>query len=306
MQTERFDTYTGQGRRVAVWRSVPATPHLDSPVIVLNAGFARRMRDVGGIALCLVRNGAIVYRFDSIDHLGLSDGGIVGFNFSGMTESLRAAIELARSMENRRRVRLVALSLSNLAAYRLAAEDSGIDRIMAISGVVHGVRTLETVLGHNYAKVKYEDLPERVPVFGHEIDPRPLWLDHRETGCFTFDNAVDQLTMITASVANCIADDDPWVDIDECHLSFTKGAGGDRMIIKLPYSGHDLGRNPVAITAILQKMTRLAVGTGSLREADSLPVELPGFDELLELRIAERSREMSEQTAALDERNAAK
>jgi hypothetical protein len=301
VKTERLDTHTSQGRRVAIWRSVPDAPSPDAPIIVLNAGFARRMRDVGSIALCLVRNGALVYRFDSVDHLGLSDGDILNFTFTGMTESLRAAIDLTRATENRRKVVLAALSLANLAAYQLAAEDSDIVRIMAISGVVNGLRTLKKVTGHDYSEVRYEDLPERVAVLGYQIDPRPLWTDHRKADCLSFDAAVGQLTRITAAVANCVAASDPWVDIDECEQAFTRGAGGDRMIIRLPYSGHDLGRNPVAITTILQRMTRLALGTGPLRYAESLPVELPRFDELLELRIAERNHEMSEQAAPVRE-----
>jgi len=306
MKTERLDTRTSRGGRVAVWRSAPGDPAPDCPVVVLNAGFARRMRDVGSIALCLARNGAVVYRFDSVDHLGLSDGGITAFTLTAMTESLQAAIELARSVENQSEVRLVALSLSNLAAYRLAARDSDIDRIMAISGVVHGLRTLEKVLGHNYATVEFDDLPERVRVLGHEIDPRPLWTDQKNTGCLTYSSAIEQLKKIAAPVVNCVAADDPWVDIGDCSHAFDEGSGGDRMIIKLPYSGHDPGGNPGAITTILQKMTRMAVSTGSPHDADSFPVDLPGFDELLELRIAERSREMSEQTAAPNERKAAR
>lgn len=305
MKTERLDAWTGQGRRVAIWRSAPDAPGPDAPVIVMNAGFARRMRDVSSIALCLVGNGVIVYRFDSLDHIGLSDGDILNFTLSGVTDSWHAAIELARSTENRRTVRLIALSLSNLAAYRLAAEDADIDRILAISGVVNGVRTLKEVIGHDYSTVGYDELPDRVSVLGHEIDPRLLWLDHRETGCVSFDRTVGHLARISSAVANCVAVEDPWVDIDECHLGFARGAGGERLVIKLPYSGHDLGRNPVAVTTILQKMTKLAVAGGSLRDAERLEVVMPEFDEILDLRIAERNREMSEQLAGMDERSTA-
>src|SRR5438552_18804541 len=112
MKTERLNTHTRHGRRVAIWRSTPEKADPGSPIVILNAGFARRMRNVVGIAWCLVRNGALVYRFDSIDHLGLSDGDIGAFTFTGMAESLRAAVGLARSVEGRRTVRVVALRLA--------------------------------------------------------------------------------------------------------------------------------------------------------------------------------------------------
>lgn len=298
MKTERLDALTASGRRVAVWRSLPDSPRPGCPVAVLNAGFARRMRDVGGIALSLVRNGAIVYRFDSIDHLGLSDGPIADFGLTAMTESLRAAAALARAEEDRDSIQIIALSLANLAAYRVAALDGGIDRIMAISGVVNGLRTLETVLGQDYSKVPYDDLPERVRVLGHDVDPRPLWHEAQDTRILAFADTVDDLKKIAAPIANCIAMDDPWVDIEDCNHAFAEGDGGERLIIKLPYSGHDLGRNPVAVTTILERMAKMVVSPPTWHDVDAESVTLPGFDELLELRVAERDREMSEQTTA--------
>ncbi len=302
VETERLDAWTDEGRRVAVWRSTLGKPRQEAPLVVLSPGFARKMRDVSSIALCLVRNGAVVYRFDSLDHIGLSDGTPDDYTLGAVEESFRATMELARSRENCRRVILVALSMSNLPAYRLAAEDSGIDRVLAISGVVNGIRTLEGALGRDYTLLEYDELPDRVDALGIEIDPRPLWLEHRATGCLSLEQTVTQLAKIKALVANCVAINDPWVDADECHSAFSEGAGGERLVVRIPYSGHDLGRNPVAVTTILQNMTQLAMGVASSQEDEQVDVIMPKFDELLEVRIAERHRERRERMGETAER----
>ena len=302
MKTERFDAWTEQGRRVAVWRNVPDAPATwPPPIVVLNAGFGRTMREVGSVALSLAHNGVIVYRFDSVDHIGLSDGGIVNYTVSGVYDSLRAAVELARSTEGRRAVRLVALSLSALAAYRLAAEDPDINAVVALAGVVNGRSTLHRVVGEDYTAMAYDDLPPRVDALGHEVDPRHLWLDNRATGCLSVERTIAYLSQIRVPVANFVASADPWVDIEECTQAFESGAGGPRTVVKLPYTGHDLGRNPVAISAMLRRLTEFV-----LRDAggSATAIRMPSFDDLLRFRIAEREQEAKERAADMTERSA--
>jgi acyl transferase len=295
VKTQRLDAWTDQGRRVAIWRTGPEAPAPDAPIVVLSAGFARRMRDLGSIALCLVRNGAIVYRFDSVDHIGLSDGDILDFTVTGIYDSWRAVIELVRATEGRRKVRLVGLSMAALAAVRLAYEDHDVESITAISGVIHGRHTLERVLDGDYLAVPLSELPDKMEILGHWVDPRKLWIDNRETGCLTLERTIEYLAGVPAAVANFVASDDPWVEIDECADAFARGAGGRRTVVRLPYSGHDLGRNPVAMTTMMQKMTELVIGGP---DGDSeLTVVIPTFDELLEVRIAERQQEADERAA---------
>lgn len=295
MKTERLDVRTASGQQVAVWRSAPEEMTDQTPVVVLSAGFARRMRDVSGMALCLARNHALVYRFDSVNHLGLSDGEIEDFSLGGLYESLAAVVELARSTEGRSNVKVVTLSLSLIAALWLAAGDSEIDGITAISGVVDGRATLNRVIGQNYVDVSREELPSRVEVLGHSVDPFGIWQDNQTTGILSMDTTVGHLNSVRSPVANFVASEDPWVDIDECQAVFTAGAAGPRTVVRLPYSGHDLGRNPVATTTILERMTEIVLGSEDSTQS-AKPI-MPLFNEFLEVRVAERRREQDERNA---------
>lgn len=297
MITERLDAKTAQGRRVAVWRSVPDAPAPGAAVVTISPGFARRMRHVGGIAQCMVANGAIVYRFDSVDHLGLSDGEIAAFSISGLSDSWRATLDLARRAEGCDRIRMVALSLSAQAAFRIAAEDTGIESITALSGVINGVATLREAVGTDWSLVPEEELPARVKVEGHEVDPRGMWRDVQHSGFLRVEQTVSDLQRFGGPVANFVASGDPWVDIAECESVFRQGAAGQRSIVRLPYSGHDLGRNPVAMTTLLERMT--AITLFGLDTAAPPPVTLPTFEELLDVSVTERRREATEREALL-------
>ncbi len=297
MITERLDTKTAQGRRVAIWRSVPEVPAAGSPVVTISPGFARRMRHVGGIAQCLVANGATVYRFDSVDHLGLSEGEIAAFSIGGLDESWRATLELARRTEGRDRIRMVALSLSALAAFRIAAQDTAIESITALSGVINGRATLQEAVGTDWSVVPEEELPARVKVEGHEVDPRGIWRDNQRSGFLRVERTVSDLRRFGGLVANFVASGDPWVDVEECESVFRQAAAGQRSIIRLPYSGHDLGHNPVAMTAMLERLSTITLS--GLDTVAAPPVVLPTFEELLDVSVTERRREAEEREALL-------
>lgn len=295
MHTDHRNTHTADGRRVAVWRNAPDEPSADAPIVVISPGFARRMRHVGAFAQTMVANGAVVYRFDSIDHLGLSDGEIAAFSISGLYDSWRATLALARETEGRDPVRLVALSLSALAAFRIASEDPAIESITALSGVINGASTLEHAVGDDWSVVPEDRLPDRVLVEGHEVDPRGIWWDNQRSGYLRVERAASDLRAFGGPVANFVASGDPWVDIDECETVFGQAATGERLVVRLPYTGHDLGRNPVAVTTMLERLSSITLH--GLHPEAAPPIVLPSFEELLDVRVAERRREVDEREA---------
>jgi hypothetical protein len=67
-------------------------------------------------------------------------------------------------------------------------------------------------------------------------------------------------------------------------------------VVQLAHVSHSVGRNPVALRVILSAVTRLVFGL-----PDDADVVEPSFDDILDLRAAERRRE-HEETLALRER----
>lgn len=99
MSTECFDVTTNNGRTVAVWRDSPSDNAGTGPIVVMAPGFGQRMRSSGVLALMLVYNGATVYRFDALDHVGISDGEIVDYSVTELMQALTAVVDNVRKRE---------------------------------------------------------------------------------------------------------------------------------------------------------------------------------------------------------------
>ena len=285
MRTERVDAQSPDRRRVVIWRSV-LDERPGAPVVVIGTGFGRRMRDSGSIAHYLASNGAVVYRFDGLDHVGLSDGSIRDFCLASAFSALVATVATARQREGVDAVTLVPVSLSALAAFRYAATHDDIAGIVALLGVVDGRKTLARVFGEDYTVLPSNELPETVRFERHDIDPRRLWEECRQGGWFAASDVTASLSQVPVAVTNIIARDDEWVDEADVRAVFDQSShAGPRRVVELQCASHGLARNPAALRLVLSELTAEVVHL----ERDA--VCEPTFEQLLDIRTAERRLE---------------
>ncbi|BBC32369.1 hypothetical protein SGFS_036630 [Streptomyces graminofaciens] len=284
MSTECFDVKTKEGRTVAVWRDSPPDKDATGPVVVMAPGFGQRMRSSGVLALMLTYNGATVYRFDALDHVGLSDGEIVDYSTTQLMEALTAVVDTVCEREGVASVSMVATSLSALPVLQLAADRKCADNIALMLGVVNGRQTLLKVLDTDYLDWELDDLPARVQIDKHSVDPRPIVAETRVVGWWELSATVDALSVLNIPVRNFVATDDDWVDIADVRTAFEAANLDQGNVVEVAVSGHALLRNPVALKALLTDVTRSLVG------GDDEPV-MPSFEEIVSLRGSERELE---------------
>jgi acyl transferase len=287
MLTETYDVATRSGRTVAVWRSAAGEETRSGPVVVVAPGFGQRMRSAGAIALMMVENGATVYRFDSLDHVGISDGDIHEFCITAHYEALAAVVEDVCAREERTRATLVATSLAALPGVQFAAKEGRVDNLVLMLGVVNGRNTLREVLDADYLDVDDATLPEQVLIDKHWVDPRPIHREHKVVDWWDEPATVTALSNCDMPVCNFVAVDDDWVDIADVRRAF---GGVDRPtppeIVEVALSGHALLRNPVALKAMMTEVTRRALALGAGDD-----VAMPSFEAMVELRGVERELE---------------
>lgn len=288
MKTETYDVRTSSGRTVGVWRSTTLDPVAsEGPVVVVAPGFGQRIRSAGALSLMLVRNGATVYRFDSLDHVGLSDGQIRDFCIASLYESLAAVVAQVGEREQRERVTLLATSLAALPGLQYAAKEGRVDRMVMMLGVVSGRNTLRSVLKHDYLADDLDTLPDSVIIDKHEVDPGPIWRESRIVDWWDEPSTINALINCDIPVCNYVAVDDDWVDIDDVRRVFDSARRPDPAeTVEINLSGHALLRNPVALKAMMTDVARRLTGVGA--DAD---VVTPSFEDMVELRGAERDLE---------------
>ena len=282
--TEYFDLQNEEGRTVAVWRDAPADG-ARGPVVVMAPGYGQRMRSGGVMALWLLRNGATVYRFDSLDHVGLSAGEIRQYSLLALHSALSTVVSYVRGREQVRDVSFLATSLAALPVAQYAATAKCADNVVLVLGVVNGRQTLVQVLGVDYLDWDLDALPAHFVIEKHEVDPRPIVAEQRVIPWWNMSSMIDALSVLNVPVRNFVAADDDWVDINDVRASFV-AANLDPLqsIVEVPVSGHALLRNPVALKAMLSDVTRALV-------PDTGPLVMPSFEDIVALRGAERDLE---------------
>ena len=300
MKTETMETKLADGRRVVVWKSSPEDEAENRHGAVLAPGFGRDMRQLGAVALYLAANGFTCYRFDAIDHVGLSDGDIRHYTAAGHYASLEATTELAAT-EQSGKLLVVALSLAARPAFRLAGLNDHIGAVLGLVGVVNLQRTLAVALGEDFIPYAYDDLPKVVRFEQFEIDPRPLWIDIADHGWASVEGTTTDLAAFDGLVGNFIGTADDWVDLDDVRHAFAVGGAGPRRIYEMPYGEHEVNQNPVALQVLMRRLTEEAVGAfessredgkrGTHKIEESLsdaPIDQPSFDDIISLTLEER------------------
>jgi hypothetical protein len=247
------------------------------------------MRHMGAVALTLVQNGAVVYRFDPIDHIGLSEGDVRNFTLTGVAASFDAVVDLAVAREPVDQVVILAVSLPARPAIRVASRTAKVTRLVLLAAVVDVRHTLEAALGKDYASWARTDLPAEVAFERHLIDPRPLWDDAYANQWADLDGTIRDLCSVECPVVAVHATDDEWSRLDDVQHSLDRSAAvGPRDLYQLPFAEHDLGGNLSAMPLVLRQLTLSALESPTLETGAD--VVLPELEQVIELRSEERLR----------------
>ena len=297
-RTQRLDARAADGRNVAIWRdSWRDDPR--GPAVVLCGGFARRMRHLGGISSYLAMNGCVVYRFDPLDHIGLSDGEIRNFTLSAFEASQRAVIDLVAKRDGGRPIVLLALSMGARAAIRRAAQDRRIARLVMLAGVVNVSATLARVFGHDYCGMNVDEIPELEVFESHSIGVRGVWRDNKAFDWDSLEGTRLELDRIQAPVVAVHPENDRWAAVEDLELAFASpNPAGPRHLFRLPFASHAIDKNPAALRIVLTQVTR-AVIAPRIEAMDSVEVTAPSFEAMFQLALDEREQERVQTQAQL-------
>jgi acyl transferase len=271
------------GRKIAVWSRIPAQGA--RAAIVIAPGFARRMDHFAPMALYLARNGFATYRFDFLDHVGLSEGEMFHFTLGSALDSLARTIEFSSREQGVEAVGVFATSISARIAYELLKECPRLSYVVSAVGVVNLRQTMALAFEDDYLSRPVADAPKYVEFERKKIDALNFYQDSRRRPWLTLDGTIEALAHAPQPIVNFTAADDRWVDENEVQEAFRRGNGGSRRILSLARSGHDFGRNAAVARTFLRRATEEASELADLRLR---AVEEPSFEELADVQIQER------------------
>ncbi|HEX3106704.1 MAG TPA: hypothetical protein VHQ22_19870 [Terriglobales bacterium] len=279
--------YVANGRKLVLWSLVPNCVKQRLP-IVIGSGFGRRMDHFAGMALYLAHSGFAVARYDSLDHVGLSDGQMEDYTLSNGLASLETAIEWTCENHRTEAVGLVATSLTARLAYEMITRCPRIAFLVSVVGVIDVRYTLERVFGCDLTIVAPKDLPEFVEFQRQKIRPKLFYRDYHDQGWGNLKE--EALALAPQPIVNFVAERDSWIDTAAVRKIFGQHQG-PRRVLELEGSGHHLGVNPAIARVLMIRVTEV------VRELAGAPPELSGheptFAELTEQVLLERRMQRS-------------
>ena len=255
-------------------------------VVVLPSGYERRIHHYAVLSDVLVRHGYRTIRFDLTNHVGLSNGSVADLTMSSIATDLSAVIAHARDQMDDERLYVVAPSLAARAAFRTLSRDCAVDGLLALLPVVDVRYTITQAAGTDiigrwgageledarYARVSKSDVGRRFPEDALAEDWGGLGQAKRE------------LAAVACPVIAIVAERDDWVRADDVEAALGDEARWSRRCVVMEASSHDLASN----LPVLRLMLELTVGSLDSLGGTSRDVQIPEFNEFVELVTRER------------------
>jgi hypothetical protein len=287
MHTTRLDARTPSGRRIAVWRSAPnPAPAEDGPIVVMCPGFTKSIDQLTCAALFLTANGATVYRFDPLDHVGLSDGTIEHYTLTATMRSFESVLNLVGAREGHRPIVVIATSLSARPALRAVASSPDVDRLITVVGVVCPRDTIAAAFGEELVGLARHALPPLVSLGNHQICPAAMFDDDAAHGWHALEGTLSDIDALRIPIVAVYADRDSYVAADQVERAF--GRSSRHRLVKIDAGGHDLDGDISASLHVLSALTAAACTPDPL-VANLEPTVVPSLAAIEEAFAGERS-----------------
>jgi SAM-dependent methyltransferase/alpha-beta hydrolase superfamily lysophospholipase len=256
------------GRRIAAYHDASsAASALDAPLVIISPGYGDTKKEYVPLAYYLARNGFHVLRYDHTNHVGESEGDIVGTTLSGMEQDLGAMLDYAsRTWAGSPRA-VIATSLSGRVAFKRLAQAPQADLLIVLTGVVDLQATLTAVHqeDHMVAFLRGAKLGV-MNVLGFNIDADRFLDDAIKAGYATLANTLQDARQIRTPVIFFAAERDAWVEL--ASVKAVQAALGDERvrIYLIPEALHRVQENPRKARAVFRRLVaccleRLSPGT---------------------------------------------
>jgi acyl transferase len=268
-------------RTIKVWKLYSDKTPTDAMTVVISSGFGRAMDQMSALATNLVANGAIVYRYDSLDHVGMSDGEMIDFTLSAGLQSLTSVVDWVVKQHSGKGVVLVSTSLTARIAYRLASLTNQISLLVTAVGVVNVRKTLECVIGEDYSTYAEDDLPPTVAFERQEIGSLGFYRNW-----FSKEKTLEELKSLDIPISAFIASEDEWIDRGDIEEAINPQLATNRSIYIMESCAHNFGKNLRSTEYFMNSVVEL-VCEHALPKDCRKPIQA-NFEEILNQSIKER------------------
>ena len=261
------------GQHIHAFYDGPKYPESELPVVVIAPGYGETTRDYLVLAYYLATNGFQVVRYDHTNHVGASDGDHVHFTLSSMKEDFQAITHFARVQWPKSRIIGLASSLAARVAVKAEAEQTSVDHLILLVGIVNIRSTIAAVhLEDVFAERPTGVYPKAANILGLNVG-RQFLEDAVRNHFVTLEESLQDARHLMVPVMMLSAGKDAWVAEED--LQAFQQALGSRLQKKLimPDSLHRLQENPKLARQIYRCVTGYCRETYGRRQSQTTVLE---------------------------------
>lgn len=252
-------TFPGvDGKLIVGYLDEGIEPDWNGRFVLLTPKYGETKKNNLRLSYFLVANGFKVLRFDHTDHIGESDGDMAQFTLPGAAEDILNAVRYAENHFEPEEIIVISNSLSARSAYRAAALDLRISRVVCIVGVVNLQQTIKNIYQKDIIGTFIEGKEwGTIDILGFDIDSANFISRLAEHNMHNLEGILEDASKIDRPLLHLHAAKDIWVDRAEVERVVSLVALGQLSQIEGAY--HEIGENPQAAALTMERVVRFCL-----------------------------------------------
>lgn len=223
------------------------------PWVVIAPKYGETKKNNLQLAYYLAANGLNVLRFDQTNHLGESEGRMQDFSLPGAVDDILGCLDYLGSQLQVGEAVLISNSLSARCAFRAAAQDARISRVISVVGVVNMQATLREVYKEDifgtYLSGRRWGLTD---ILGFDINGEIFLGTAVETGMHDLAGSAVDIAKLRVPLVYFYAMNDTWVDYQDVMRATEKQPLC--RLIAVEGAMHEVRENPRAAEEVFRQI----------------------------------------------------
>lgn len=257
VQSERVTIPASDGKMLVGYIDSGQEEFWNGRFILLTPKYGETKKNNLRLSYFLAANRFKVLRFDHTNHVGESDGEMEQFTLPDAVGDIFDSLNYIENHFEPEETVLVANSLSARCAYRAAALDARISRLVSVVGVVNLQQTIKNIYRKDiigtFLEGKHWGI---IDILGFDIDSANFITKLADEDMHSLEGTLLDASKIQQPVLHLFAAKDVWVDRNEVLEVINRTNG---RIVDIAEAYHEIGENPDAARATMETVAHFCM-----------------------------------------------
>ena len=259
------------------------------PWVIVAPKYGETKKNNLQLAYYLAANGLNVLRFDQSNHIGESEGRMQDFALPGVVDDIIGCLDYLEQQQGSASAVLVSNSLSARCAFRAAARDARISKLISVAGVVNMQATLREVYREDifgtYLAGRHWGLTD---ILGFDINGEIFLGTAVEAGMHDLSGTAADITRLTVPLVYFYGMNDAWISQDD--VMRATAAQPRSQLVPVEGAMHEVRENPRAAEDVFRQVVWYSRQDSTYPGAEQAALQIPDKKVVIAQNRQERER----------------